>query len=147
MNRFCLHAVLLAVAGLFAAGADARECAPRIEDAWIRLLPGGMPMHAGFGRIENRCATPVTIVSASSPAYASAELHETRMVDGVSRMRPVPQLRIAPNAAAVLKPGRLHLMLMRPVAPLTPGSKVAVRFALKDGGVLQGEFEVRQPKP
>jgi copper(I)-binding protein len=100
---------------------------------------------AGFGRIENPCAAPVTIVGASSPAFGEVSLHETRVVDGVSRMRHLPELRIAPDGAATLKPGGLHLMLMQLRAPLKAGSKVVIEFALKDGGVLRGEFIVRKP--
>ena len=125
--------------------ACARECVPQVREGWVRLLPGGMPMQAGFGRIENQCAVPVTIVGARSPAYGSVELHETRIVEGVSRMRPVPELRIAPEGSAVLKPGGLHLMLMQPHKPLKAGSRVAIEFELQDGGVLRGEFEVRKP--
>ncbi len=126
--------------------AFAADCAPRVRDGWIRLTPGGMPMHAGFGRIDNPCAAPVTVVSAKSPAYGRVELHESRIVDGVSRMRAVPTLRIAPDGAAVLKPGGLHLMLMRPATTLKPGSRVAVEFRTADGRTLLGEFEVRSPK-
>lgn len=145
-RRFALG---LATLGLcFAAlGACARDCAPQVRDAWVRLTPGGMPMHAGFGRIENACAAPVTIVAANSPSYGSVELHETRIVGGVSQMRAVPELRIAPDDSAVMKPGGLHLMLMQPKSALKPGSKVAVEFELADGGRLLGEFEVRKPGP
>lgn len=127
--------------------AHARDCAPRVKDGWIRLMPGGMPMQAGFGRIDNPCPMPATIVSASSPAYGSVELHESKVVDGINRMREVPELRIAPDAAAVLKPGGLHLMLMQPKTTLKPGSRVAVVFKLKDGRELIGEFEARKPAP
>jgi copper(I)-binding protein len=125
--------------------ASARDCQPQVRDGWVRLGPAGMPMMAGFGRIQNDCAAPVTITGASSPAFDSAELHETRIVDGVNRMRHLPQLRIAPGDAAVLKPGGMHLMLMRPHAPLKAGSKVVVVFELSGGGELLGEFEVRKP--
>ncbi|GHB97280.1 copper chaperone PCu(A)C [Thermomonas carbonis] len=138
------HAWLLA-ALLLPFSAVARDCTPQVKDGWIRLLPGGMPMQAGFGRIDNNCAMPATIVSASSPAYASVELHESKRVDGVNRMREVPELRIAPDRAAVLQPGGLHLMLMKPSAPLKPGSRVVVEFTLKDGRKLLGEFQVRKP--
>ena len=125
--------------------ACARDCAPQMREGWVRLPPMAMPMMAGFGRIENRCAAPVTIVGVSSPAFADVSLHETRIVDGVSRMRAVPELRIAPDGVATLKPGGLHLMLMQPRASLKPGSKVVVEFALKDGGTLRGELAVRKP--
>ena len=139
--RACAFALCLA----FVPPACARECSPQVRDGWIRLTPVKMPMMAGFGRIENRCPKPVTIVGVGSPAFRDASLHETRIVDGVSRMRGMPELRIAPDASAVLKPGGMHLMLMEPRAPLKEGSRVVVEFALKDGGVLRGELEVRKP--
>ncbi len=125
--------------------ACASDCAPQVKDGWIRLTPGGTAMQAGFGRIENRCPMPATIVSASSAAYGRVELHESKVVDGISRMRAVPELRIAPDSGAVLQPGGLHLMLMQPKATLKPGSRVAIEFRLKDGRTLLGEFEVRRP--
>ena len=141
-----LRAFVISLSLLFIAmPACARECAPQVREGWLRLPPGKMPMLAGFGRIENTCPTPVTIVGVSSPAFADTSLHETRIVDGVSRMRALPELRIAPGRAATLKPGGMHLMLMQPHAQLKPGSKVVVEFALKDGGTLRGEFEVRKP--
>lgn len=104
-----------------------------------------MPMMAGYGRIENRCQRPLHIVSASSPAFGGVSIHETRIVDGISRMRPVPGLTIEPEDAAVLAPGGMHLMLMQPLAPLQPGDTVVVEFVLEDGGVLAGEFRARRP--
>ena len=151
MNAYrFVFALSLAAASLVAcardgADADAHACAPRVRDGWVRLVPGGMPMHAGFGRIENSCAAPATIVSASSPSYGSVMLHESRIVDGVSEMRMVQELRIKPDDAAVFKPGGLHLMLMDPTSPLKPGSHVAIDFALKDGRHVLGDFEVRAP--
>ncbi len=139
--------LILAIVLALPLTASARDCAPVVKDGWIRLMPGGMPMQAGFGRIDNQCPVPATIVSASSPAYGSVELHESKLVDGVNRMREVPELRIAPDGAAVLQPGGLHLMLMQPKAILKPGSRVAIVFKLKDGRELLGEFEVRKPAP
>jgi len=122
----------------------ARDCTPQVRDGWIRLDPARTPMMAGFGRIENHCPTPITILSASSSAFADTSLHETRIVAGMSRMRDVSELRLGPDDAAVLKPGGLHLMLMQPRVPLKAGSKVAVEFELADGRKLLGEFEVRK---
>lgn len=142
MIRKRAFAAMMAIA-LGILPACARECVPQVHEGWVRLPP--MPMMAGFARIENRCATAAVIVGVSSPAFADASLHETRIVDGVSRMRAVPELRIARDGAARLKPGGLHLMLMQPRARLKPGSKVMMEFALKGGGSLRGEFVVRAP--
>ena len=132
-------------AAMPATAGEPAACMPKVEQGWIRLLPGGMPMHAGFGRIENRCSTPVTIVSAKSASYGSVELHESRIVGGVNRMRPLQDLRIAPKEVATLKPGGMHLMLMDPVRPVKAGNRIAIVFALSDGRELVGEFIARKP--
>jgi periplasmic copper chaperone A len=152
MNAFAYRVAAAVVFALaLSAPATARDCRPQVREGWVRMPPSGMsmktmPMMAGFGRIVNHCSTPVTIVSARSPSFGSAELHETRVVDGVSRMRPVPELRLPPDGIAVLKPGGMHLMLMRPGATLKPGSRIVVEFELAGGGKLLGEFEMRKPE-
>ena len=144
-RRACFAFVLAASAVAPACAKGKADCVPVVREGWIRLVPGGMPMHAGFGRIENACAGPATVVGARSPSYGSAELHETKLVDGVSRMRAVPALGIAAGGAAVLKPGGLHLMLMDPRGALKVGDKVVIEFPLRDGRVVRGEFDVRAP--
>ena len=118
-----------------------------LEEGWIRMPPAPRPMLAGFGRIANHCGQPHVVVSARSPRFGEVSLHQTRVVDGVSRMRELERLPITAGGQALLQPGGLHLMLMQPKATLTPGSRVAVVFKLKDGGELLGEFEARKPAP
>ena len=134
---------LLLAASAFHAGA--KECAPAVTEGWVRLPPSAMPMMAGFGRIANPCPKPVVIVSASSPDFGEVSIHETRNVDGVSRMREVEQLQIASGDSAALKPGGLHLMLMQPRASLKEGSRVVVSFKLQDGREILSELVVRKP--
>lgn len=143
--RRALTLALVVMALLPAACAVERDCLPQVRDGWLRLSPEGMPMLAGFGRVENGCPAPATIVAADSQAFGSVELHETRLADGISRMRAVPELRIAPQDAAEMKPGGLHLMLMRPDRQLEIGDSVDVAFTLADGRTLRGRFEVRGP--
>ena len=128
-----------------AQGKPDAACLPVVRDGWVRLVPGGMPMHAGFGRIENACNAPATIEGAKSVAYASVEMHETRLVDGVSRMRAVPALPIAAKGSVEFKPGGLHMMLMDPTSTLKAGDKVTIDFAMQDGRVVHGAFVVRNP--
>lgn len=121
----------------------ASDCTLQPVDAWVRMAPGAMPMHGGFVRIDNPCAAELTIVSASSPSYASIELHETRMEDGMHRMRQVPALPVPAEGSIELAPGGLHLMLMQPVEGLVPGQTVQVEFLLQDGQRVQADFQLR----
>lgn len=151
MNAFAYRLAAVLFSLVLSAPVAARDCRPQVREGWVRMPPSGMsmktmPMMAGFGRIVNHCSTPATILSARSPSFGSVELHETRVVDGVSKMRPLPSLRVAPDGAAILRPGGMHLMLMRPRTALKAGSRIVVEFELAGGGTLLGEFEVRKPE-
>ncbi|PJK03993.1 hypothetical protein CO612_07740 [Lysobacteraceae bacterium NML71-0210] len=151
MKNIAIAALSVVLAASFPASAGQRtqtveaDCQIVIADGWIRLLPGGMPMHAGFARIENHCSKAVEIVAATSPVYAEVELHETTRVQGVSRMRQIPALPIAARGQARLQPGGLHLMLMRPQRPLQAGERVDIHFRLADGRQIAAKFEAREP--
>ncbi len=54
-------------------------------------------------------------------------------------------LRLAPDGITTLKPGGMHLMLMKPSATLKAGSKGG-EFKLACGDQLLGEFEVSKPE-
>ena len=75
----------------------------------------GMNMSAGYFEIHNNTGKAISITRAESPQFDAVELHETTTVDGVSRMRPVDALVIAPGTTLKLERGGKHLMLMRPV--------------------------------
>lgn len=101
---------------------------------WVRATPPGMPMLAGYVTLANASDAPVTLVGASSPAFEAVELHRTEIVDGVSRMRAAGEQVIAPGGTLALAPGGLHMMLMRPVAPIGAGDTVEVTLDLGAAG-------------
>ena len=128
----------LAVAPAFAAG-----CLPKVDGAWIRMPPAGLPMMAGYARISNPCKGALAIVAAHSGAFADTSLHETRVEGGMSRMRATPALRLAPGGSAVLEPGGFHLMLMGLKAPLKAGQHVPVTLTFAEAGEIVVSAEVR----
>ena len=118
-----------------------------IEDGWIRLPPAPRPMLAGFGRIANHCGQPHVVVSARSPRFGEVSLHQTRVVDGVSRMRELERLPITAGGQALLQPGGLHLMLMQPDSTLVEGERVPLVLVLDDGRELQAQLVVSTAAP
>ena len=126
----------------------AEACAPKVQDAWVRLVPGGdMPMDAGYAVIDNPCDTAAVVIAATSPSYADVSVHESTMNDGMSQMRPVDALRVEPHARVELKPGGYHLMLMAPRQRPTAGQRVTILFQLQDGRSTAGSFEARAMTP
>ena len=144
MDRFRILRALLALAlGSASLSACAADCLPQVRDGWVRVPPAGLPMAAGFATFDNRCNRAATIVSASSPAFEDTTVHATSIVDGISRMRAVPELRVGPQSVAEFKPGGLHLMLMKPKHALKNGDKVPVEFRLADGRTVRAQFTAK----
>lgn len=104
-------------------------------------------MAAGYARIRNDCRTDVVVVGAGSRAFGEVSLHETMLVQGVSRMREVARLPIAAGATVEFKPGGLHLMLMQPEVALKEGMQLPVRLSLEDGRKVDGTLQVRRAAP
>jgi len=146
MTRLLTLAICLATLAC-SAPAAARGCLPQVRNAWLRVPPGAPGMVAGFGTIENKCSKSFAVVAARSAAFGSATLHETRVVDGVSQMRPVTELPLAPGGRADLQPGGMHLMLMGPTRPLSVKTRVPVEFKLSNGQWISADFDVRPMVP
>ena len=130
------------------AGAAARAAGcVQVAHGWIRLPPAPVPMLAGFGYIHSQCPTAQAVVSARSPYFAEVSVHETTLVDGVSRMREIEQLPLAAGAHVELKPGGLHLMLMQPRSPVSEGQQMPLVLVLDDGSELETTLVVRKAAP
>ena len=146
MKKFLLRvgaaagALVLSWAG--ASAADGADLA--FEAAWVRGMPPGMKMTAGFGRLRNVGTQEIELVAFSSPQFGDVSLHRTELVEGVSRMREVPSLVIATGEAVELAPGGYHLMLMMPVGPLSEGQAVTVDVTDAEGRVFRFEVPVER---
>ena len=127
---FCL---LMACILMAACHSEPVNTGPTLSGAWIRALPTGSRMTAGFGTLHNPGQTAIQIVSFSSPSFGEVSLHRTELVDGVSKMREVPSLSIDAGSGIVLEPGGYHLMLMMPAEEIQPGHTVTIEMAAADG--------------
>lgn len=139
--------VLLALCAFEASAQAPVPACVTIREGWLRLPPGAMPMAAGYARIRNDCGSDVVVIGAGSRAFGEVSLHETTLVQGVSRMREVARLPIAAGASVELKPGGLHLMLMQPDVQLKEGVQLPIRLSLEDGRKVDGVLQVRRDAP
>ena len=103
-----------------------------------------MPVRAGYMTIHNPDSKTVSIVSLSSEAFASIEIHETVMRDGMMSMEPVPTLTIEPDSTVQLTPGGLHLMMMNPGEPTRIGDIIEIRILFDDGSEQKLEMWVKK---
>ena len=101
-----------------------------------RPMPG-MNMSAGFFVLTNNTGESVSITSVTSPQFASVEIHETTIEDGIARMREMESLVVPANGSVTLERGGKHLMLMRPE---DLGDNVTLQLMSSDTPVLTIDF-------
>ena len=138
MARFGLCFVLLLVL-CGSVSADEIE----VSDAWIRQPPPGAPTAAAYMTIRNKGHVSRELTGARSDAAEKVELHRTLIEDGVARMQPVDELQIPVGGEVVLKPGGLHLMLIRPSA-LKEGDEVEIGLQLDGDEYVAVKVPVRR---
>jgi copper(I)-binding protein len=138
---------LLAAGVLAGPAAEYRVGALGISHPWSRPTAAGMPMGVAYLAITNHGKSPDSLIAASSPAAARVEIHESRIVDGVARMRPLTQVAIAAGATVKIEPGGIHLMLVDLKSPLTAGKPVPLTLEFRGAGRITVNLSVESPQP
>jgi len=144
MTRFLLALSVLILAWSGAALAHSYKLGSlEIGHPWARATPPTAPTGGGFLTITNKGTAADRLVSASSPAAASVQVHEMKMEGNVMRMREVEGgLAIPPGATVALAPGGLHLMMMGLKEPLKQGDRVPVTLVFEKAGSIDVELAV-----
>lgn len=112
------------------------EAVIQASDAWTRPTPPSAKTAALYFTLTNKSDKPVAITSAFAKAAEKTEIHETTMVDGVAKMRPIPGLDIPAKGDIAFKPGGLHVMLFGLKEPLKAGDKVILNLSFENGEKL-----------
>jgi copper(I)-binding protein len=113
-----------------------------ISDAWVRATPPGKMMTAGYASLENVSKNVITITGVSAEIAGHTSLHETRIERDRSTMRPVAQLSIKAGERISLKPGGLHIMLMKLSESLSDGQSIDICLELENNENLCSAFSV-----
>jgi len=142
-----LFAVLsAAVATLVALPSDAQPAADAgtlaVSGAWVRAIPGAA-VAAAYMTLHNGGARAVRVTGVRSALAGHAMIHETRLENGVSTMRPHEPLVIAAGASVTLQPGGLHVMLHDLTHPLAVDEQVPLELLLEGGGRIAVSARVR----
>jgi copper(I)-binding protein len=136
--------VLMAGFVLAACSQDKEHSEPVFQDAWVRPVPPGMKMTAGFGTLRNPGSEDLVLTSFSSPSFSDVSLHRTERVDGVSKMREVHELPVPPGESVKLEPGGYHLMLMMPATEVVPGQVITLSMTASGGQSFRFDVPVER---
>jgi len=136
--RACAAMLLLSAATL------ARAADVHVMEAWSRATPPGTTVGVGYLVLHNAGSQPLRLTGASSPRAAAVEMHETRVdAKGLSTMRPVKDVTIAPGTAVRFEAGGKHLMLVGLESPLVAGERVPLTLTFAGEPPLSLELDVR----
>lgn len=139
-----LAAAMVMLVSLLACQQEPMPTEPSLVQGWVRAMPPGMKMTAGFGSLVNVTSRPIEIVSFSSPQFRTITLHKTELVDGVSKMSSVESVSLAPGEALEMAPGGYHLMMKGPAGVLSIGRPVALQVKVADGRVFSYQVPVEK---
>lgn len=146
MFRRAAFTATLLVAGL-AYAQDFRVGGIVIGNAWSRPTAAGMPMGVAYFTLTNHGQTADALIAASTPLAARVEIHESTIVDGMARMRPLSEIVISPGQRVAVAPSGIHLMLVDLKAPLAAGTRVPLTLEFRAAGRVTIELAVAAPAP
>lgn len=113
-----------------------------VTDAWVPLAPPTATVHAVFFTLSNTGTAERMLVGVRAAGYAMAELHRSTITDGIATMTAVDIVTVAPGQTVAFEHGALHVMLMKPAAPIGEGQIVPVMLDFADGTTLSVEAKV-----
>ena len=114
-----------------------------ISDAWARPANAGM-MTAAYFSITNNESYADTLLSVRYSNAADTQIHESfEAEDGMMGMRPVESVAIPSGERVKLKPGGIHIMIIRPEMNLSEGDTIDLELAFSSEEVRLIRVPVR----
>ena len=110
--------------------------------AWTRATPPGLTMGAAYVTLTGGAAAD-TLQAARLDGVTRVEFHDSRMQDGIARMRPLTAVAIPPRATVDFAPSGRHLMLIGLTRPLVAGERRTLVLVLEHGGEVRVDLDVR----
>ena len=126
-------------------GGSAREL--RVRRVYV-VAPAGTSPAAMYFTVENDGVWADTLISVSTPAAASAELHATvapatvAPATGMMTMASVSLVNVPAHSVTAFAPGGRHVMLTSPHVGLKRGDTVTVTFVFMRRGELRARAAV-----
>lgn len=105
-----------------------------VETAWARATPAGAKTGAVYMTVVNNGAIPDRLLGATTPVADKVQFHKVSEENGVSSMRELPTIDIAPGARVIFKPSDLHVMLIGLKQPLKEGQTVPLTLDFEKAG-------------
>jgi copper(I)-binding protein len=121
-----------------------------VEGPWARSSPKMAEAGAAYMILTNNGSESDRLLSASTEAAEVVEFHESFMDENqVMKMRPIEGgvIEVPAGSSIELKPGGMHLMLIKLVNPLEEGTQISLILNFEKSGEMSIELPVSQEPP
>ena len=116
-----------------------------VEDAWVRLGPSIVKVHAGYFSIINQSSDKsFRLVGVKSDLFEKVEMHNTSLVDGMMRMEHLHYVDIQAGKKIQFSTSGKHLMLINKRKPIKEGDLIPVTLILNDDQFIDVEMKVKR---
>ncbi len=121
----------------------------KIEGAWARPSPKMAGAGAAYMILKNTGGEADTLIAGDTSAAEVVELHETLIDEnGVMKMRPKEGgIKVPAGSSAELKPGGMHIMLIRLAKPLQTGDIIPLTLTFEKSGEMTIDVLVSEQAP
>ncbi len=132
-RRFRLGLMALGLLGLSPlAAARADDMSLMASNAWSRPTASAAMAGVVYVTVTDSGA-PTTLVGASTPIAAQAQMHQSLMQNGMMEMLPVKSLPIAAGSPITFSPGGYHIMLTGLIQALSAGQTFPLTLSFANG--------------
>ena len=135
-----LFLAALAAMTIFAAPAVAHEFDAGnliVDHPWATPSPPGQSQAAVYFVIQNHGEDADTLLGARTAAAALVDMHDSEVINNISRMTTEDEVIAPPGADTIFEPGGLHLMLRELDAPLGPGARFPLTLTFERAGEVE----------
>jgi len=125
----------LAVNGqVLAQNPDANSIA--VDQPWARATPAGAKTGATYMTVINNGKSADRLLGATTPLADKVQFHSVSEENGVSRMREMRAVEVAPGAKATFSPGGMHIMMVGLKQPLKEGQTFPLTLVFEKAGKI-----------
>lgn len=115
-----------------------------IKDAWVREVPGGSEITAGYMTLENLTGSDDRLIEVNCDLAKNTEIHRSYIDENdIAHMEQVKSVQIPSKERVELSPGGYHLMLMGVDKNLNSKEKVKLELNFEKSGKKIIDVEVR----
>lgn len=114
-----------------------------VDNAWARATAPGQVNGGAYLQIRNEGKTPDRLVSVTSDAAGSVEVHMTKTEGGVSSMGEVASVDVPAGGKLEFSPGGYHIMFLKLKAPFAAGTQIPATLHFEEAGTVAVKFDVK----